>query len=152
MESLSHCIYASAAAPGLGRDELDCILAQSRNGNARLGITGMLLCVDGSFFQVLEGERGAVDGLFRRISADRRHSKVTEIIREPIEKRVFGDWTMGYSRLTVAEARRIDGLNDFFEGASCFSELGAGRAKKLLAAFAAGRWRTLLDVPARSAA
>jgi hypothetical protein len=105
MESLIHCIYANAAARDLGRDELDSILAQSRKGNARLGITGMLLCVDGSFFQVLEGERGAVNG-----------------------------------------------LNDFFEGASCFSELDAGRAKKLLAAFAAGRWRSLVDAPMPAAA
>lgn len=139
-KSLIHCIYASAEARRLGQDDLDLILQQSRRNNARLGITGILLYAEGSFFQVLGGPADAVDMLYQTIAADPRHCKVTQIIREPIAGRVFQDWTMGYSGLTKAELRSIDGLNDFFDDATCFTELDPGRAKRLLKAFIAGRW------------
>jgi len=151
-ESLIHIIYASAESRSLSQDDLDLILRQSRRNNARLGITGILLYAEGSFFQVLGGPAEAVDTLYETIAADPRHCKVTQIIREPIARRVFQDWTMGYSRLTKAELRDIDGLNDFFADATCFTELDPGRAKKLLKAFIAGRWHERIVHPLPSAA
>jgi hypothetical protein len=76
-----------------------------------------------------------------KLRQDKRHSHVTTIIREPIAKRSFTGWTMGFSSVSPEKLRRVPGLNDFFEGHSCLTELDAGRAKKLLAAFAEGRWR-----------
>jgi hypothetical protein len=48
---------------------------------------------------------------------------------------------MGFSSASLEKLRRVPGLNDFFKDHSCLTELDAGRAKKLLAAFAEGRWR-----------
>jgi hypothetical protein len=62
-------------------------------------------------------------------------------IRELIAERDFADWTMGFASVSPEKLRKIPGLNDFFRDGSCFSELDPGRAKKLLAAFAEGRWR-----------
>jgi hypothetical protein len=56
-------------------------------------------------------------------------------------KRSFEEWTMGFSSTSPEKLRRVPGLNDFFQTGSCFTELDANRAKKLLAAFAEGRWR-----------
>ena len=151
-ESLIHIIYASAESRSLSQDDLDLILRQSRRNNARLGITGILLYAEGSFFQVLGGAPEAVDTLYKTIAADPRHCKVTQIIREPIARRVFQDWTMGYSSLTKAELRNIDGLNDFFDAATCFTELDPGRAKRLLNAFIAGRWHERVVHPLPNAA
>jgi hypothetical protein len=103
-----------------------------------------LLHSDGNFFQVLEGEPAIVDKLYRKLHLDPRHHQITQIIREPIPKRYFADWSMGFSDVTTQELATIDGLNDFFAGGSCFTQLGAGRGKKLLAAFANGRWRTAI--------
>lgn len=144
MESLIHCIYASAAKRAFGKAELADLLERARTNNARLNVTGMLLYAEGSFFQVLEGDEATVDGLLAKIAADKSHEKVSLIVREPIAKRVFGEWTMGFSRMTREDIESIDGLNDFFGGASCLAQIDSGRAMKLLRCFAKGRWRSRL--------
>jgi hypothetical protein len=72
---------------------------------------------------------------------DKRHSHLTLIIREPIPERQFAEWTMGFSSVSADKLRKVPGLNDFFRKGSSFTELDAGRAKKLLSAFVEGRWR-----------
>jgi hypothetical protein len=140
MNGLIHCIYASAATVEFAEHQIPLLLEQSRAANASRGITGMLLYMEGSFFQVLEGHCEAVDDVYKMISADSRHKNVSLIIREPIVGRRFGEWTMGFATVGRLEAGEIVGQNDFFTQASCFEGLGAGRAKKLLAAFRRGRW------------
>ena len=48
---------------------------------------------------------------------------------------------MGFAHPTPHELAELNGRNDFFGDAMCFRELDDGRAKRLLAAFAEGRWR-----------
>jgi hypothetical protein len=141
--SLEHIIYASVATQHFGSSELAELLQKSRTSNERVALTGMLLHCDsdGSFFQVLEGEPAALDQLFQKILMDKRHSHVTLIIREPIAKRSFAEWSMGFSGVSQAQLRKIPGLNDFFRKGSSFTELDAGRAKNLLIAFSEGYWR-----------
>jgi len=145
MPSLIHLIYASAASYPLSDEELTTLLNKSRIYNASVGITGILLHAEGSFFQVLEGEPAAVENLFERISRDERHSGLTIIIREPIAKRAFGEWTMGFSDIRSEELTEITGANDLFGQATYFSKIDPGRAKKLLEAFTQGRWRSRLS-------
>lgn len=144
MPELVHLIYSSAAAHPFGRDDLTQLLTKARFKNDKLGVTGMLLYAEGSFFQVLEGSPDTVDALFDTIKNDERHSKVTVIIREPIAKRAFSNWTMGYADITPGETGELVGENDFFSSGQSFSKLDEGRAKKLLAAFKQGRWRSRL--------
>jgi Sensors of blue-light using FAD len=144
MSSLIHVIYASAAGAGFDESDLDEILRRARTANEAVAVTGMLLYSQGSFFQVLEGEADAVDKVYARILRDARHTRVAVIIREAIARRSFAEWTMGYADIAPAEVADIAGLNDFFGPGSCFEGLDDGRAKKLLAAFADGRWRVRL--------
>jgi hypothetical protein len=143
MPFLEHLVYASVATQDFEASQLAELLQKARSANERASLTGMLLHVDsdGSFFQVLEGEPQAIDQLFAKLLLDNRHSHLTTIIREPIMKRSFEEWTMGFSSTSPEKLRRVPGLNDFFQTGSCFTELDANRAKKLLAAFAEGRWR-----------
>ena len=141
MPSLIHLIYASTATEAFENLELTALLQQSRANNERLSLTGMLLHSAGNFFQVLEGEPALVDQLSQKIILDKRHAQFTVIIREPIARRSFPTWSMGFSSVSPEELTAIAGLNDFFGKQSCFIQLDAGRAKKLLAAFAEGRWR-----------
>jgi Sensors of blue-light using FAD len=141
LKSLSHLIYASSADSTMGDAELRDILERARTVNSRLAITGILLHTEGSYFQVLEGEAEAIDSLYAKISHDKRHTNVVLIVREPIASRVFADWSMGFAQVTSKDVAGIIGANDFFGKNTCFQELSAGRAKKLLAAFADGRWR-----------
>jgi Sensors of blue-light using FAD len=142
VRNLIHCIYASAATYDLSCAELGKLLAVSRENNKRLGITGLLLYVEGNFFQVLEGERLAVESAFEEIERDPRHTHVTLIISEPISHRVFHDWSMGFSSLSHKKLAQIGGARNFFACRSAVSALQNGRARKLLLAFCEGRWRT----------
>jgi hypothetical protein len=143
--ALFHCIYCSASARvELTREELDALLTSCRENNAKVGLTGMLLYQNRSFFQVLEGDLEAVVSLFEKISKDKRHLRVTKIISEQIEERAFGDWTMGFPKVSSKELAGIPGLNDFFTRGESYMKLGMGRAKTLLEAFKEGRWRAAL--------
>ena len=144
MKDLIHIIYASAATEEISKAELLRLLKKSREHNANSGITGMLLHVEGSFFQVLEGEANKVEALFNRIEKDLRHAKITVIIREPIVARAFPEWSMGFTDATPKQLEEIEGLNDFFEQGSCLADVDTGRAKKILNAFSKGHWRSKL--------
>jgi predicted nucleic acid-binding Zn ribbon protein len=138
---LIHCIYCSAATDeALGHELLEEILKQSQSNNKKAGITGMLLFDSGTFFQVLEGDKSKVEKLYSKIRKDPRHERVRKLIAEPIEERAFGEWSMGYPRITNKELREIPGLNDFFSEGNSFLELEEGRAKTLLRAFQQGKW------------
>jgi hypothetical protein len=90
---------------------------------------------------VLEGEAETVDAVYTKIQHDPLHTRVTQIINEPIAERDFSEWTMGFSVLDRLDAGKLIGENDFFTATSCVAQIGAGRAKKLLSAFRDGRWR-----------
>lgn len=144
MPELIHLIYSSMAVRPFSQEELTRLLTNARFKNDKLGVTGMLLYAEGSFFQVLEGGPDVLDALLATIKNDKRHDKVTVIIREPIARRTFANWTMGYADITPGEAGELAGANDFFSSGHSFAGLQQGRAKKLLAAFKQGRWRSRL--------
>ncbi len=141
MENLIHIIYASRAAVPFTENELQELLALSRSNNAAIDVTGMLLHCEGSFFQVLEGEEAVVNALYAKIGRDPRHDEVVKVISESINERAFDEWSMGYARASRAELKEIEGLNDFFLGGACLTEIDLGRSRKLLQAFAKGQWR-----------
>jgi len=142
---LVHCIYSSASAKtDFTTSELNILLDECREQNAKAEVTGMLLYFERTFFQVLEGDRTVVEALFEKIGKDKRHDRVAKIILEPIEERDFAAWTMGYSKITTKELADIPGLNDFFARGNSYLELGEGRAKTLLGAFKEGKWRLSL--------
>ena len=144
MPSMIHIIYASVETESFAPAQLAKLLQQARAENERQELTGMLLYSDGNFFQVLEGEPEVVDALYAKLHHDKRHAQLTMIVREPIARRYFGDWSMGFTSVSSKELRGVEGLNDFFQDGSCFVGLDAGRGKKLLGAFADGRWRAKL--------
>ena len=144
MPQLVQLVYSSAAVRPFAPDEIEALLLKSAVNNSVLGVTGMLLYEEESFFQVLEGESGTVRRLFEMICKDSRHVQVTEIIFEPIAERSFSEWSMGYAPISPEDAARIVGGNDFFTTGHAFTRLDEGRAKKLLDAFRQGRWRTVL--------
>lgn len=148
---LIQCIYASAASRDFKTEELAELLQAARENNAKLGLTGMLLYAEGSFFQVLEGQADLVDALYAKIERDQRHAQVTLIIKEPIPKRYFDAWTMGFYRMSRAELAGMSGVNDFFGQDRTVVSVDAGRAKKLLLAFRDGRWRQKLTGARRTA-
>ena len=91
---LVRLLYASRAIDPASA-EIEQILAQSRQGNPGLGITGILCYGGGIFLQAIEGGRNAVSELYGHIQRDTRHKDVILLHYEEIEERRFGSWTMG---------------------------------------------------------
>ncbi len=123
------------------------MLGGARSKNRGLEISGMLLHVEGSFLQVIEGKESALDALFTTISADPRHGNIVTIIRESIPRRAFTDWRMGFADITRADIENTEGFTDFLENASAVRSFAPGRAQKLLTAFKDGRWRSKAPRP-----
>ena len=137
-------VYCSVAIRSFDTKDIIDLLTISRKNNEKFGITGMLLYIDETFFQVLEGNKDSLHNLYKKIECDERHTKVVKLIEEPIDKRTFSGWSMGYAKATRAELSTIPGLNDFFVCGSSFNDLEKGRAKILLEAFREGKWRRCL--------
>lgn len=87
--------YASRAAEWLSREDLREIARAAQTRNRKLGVTGLLLYVEGDFLQVLEGPASAVDRLYELIENDPRNKWVTRLSTERIIRRAFEDWSMG---------------------------------------------------------
>jgi hypothetical protein len=101
--ALIQVIYVSSATGELDEAELEKMLESSVRHNQAQGVTGMLLYAGGNFIQVLEGEEAAVDETMSRIEQDARHFQIMVLDRSPIEEREFGQWHMGFRRLSNAE-------------------------------------------------
>ncbi len=127
MTDLYRLVYTSRNHLEGGEDEQKAavagVLAVSKRNNARVGVTGALLFNSGSFAQVLEGSRAAVETTFERIQRDPRHSDVAVLQCEAVDHRAFPNWSMGFignsprgralwtevARLTDFDLSRLEG-------------------------------------------
>lgn len=136
--ALIHLIYVSTAPVPASAATLEEILAVSSRNNERDGVTGMLLYAGGTFMQVLEGEDEAVDATHQRIERDARHTGVILLERAPISERSFSRWSMGYRRISAAEAAAEPAYAPFFSEGFEASAIGAkpGAALAMLKHFA----------------
>lgn len=135
--------YTSIASHLMTHEELIALLKQAREENAKRGITGMLLYMEGCFFQVLEGERETLEALYVKIARDKRHHHVIKLIEEPIDVRGFAAWSMGYRHVTREELAQESGLTDFLDkDETGFQGMHSDRAMALINAFREGRWQT----------
>ena len=138
--TLIEVIYVSTATEKLFDWELRRILESAVRHNGDDEITGMLLYSQGSFMQVLEGEKAAVDAALARIVADPRHKNVQVIARAEIANRSFSRWSMGFHGITAADAVSWPGFAPFFQEGFNAESISSkpGVALEILKAFAKG--------------
>lgn len=96
-------LYVSSAVKHLSQNELDAILKKARHNNRQQDITGMLVYHDGSFVQILEGDKAKIDRLFQTIAQDKRHNHVTLLDETAVSSRSFSNWEMAFRQLTFTE-------------------------------------------------
>jgi hypothetical protein len=130
-------VYVSSAIKLFAQSELLGLLEKSRENNAKLGITGMLLYKDGNFMQVLEGEEIAVRVLYTKIGCDPRHRGMITILEGPLEERQFPNWSMGFFDLNSAAVLSTPGYSEFMNKPLTGEEYSSNPAlsKKLLMMF-----------------
>ena len=100
MQDLYRLIYLSHnKIPGDHENihkEIEQILTVSRKRNAASDITGALMFNRECFAQVLEGAHDHIQETFERIQCDPRHADVIVLDFDPVQKRGFSQWSMGY--------------------------------------------------------
>ncbi|MDP3802810.1 MAG: BLUF domain-containing protein [Phenylobacterium sp.] len=122
---LHRVIYASEAVGATGASTLSIaqILGVSERNNRRDHVTGCLMFHEGHILQALEGARGDLDRLMRRILTDPRHTGVRILSDMPVAARLLPE-PMGICGDPAALLERI--------GLPCISRLTAAEAEALL--------------------
>lgn len=107
--------YCSTATNALNTLQIGSILESSCRNNVTFSVTGVLFFGNHYFLQFLEGQRENVNVLYRRISADARHSDIQLLELKPIESRYFEEWSMKYIHfpLVLHKILQESGLNEF---------------------------------------
>lgn len=119
--ALLELIYTSLSRPQTVTDDVRDILASSERNNAAASITGLLLFDGERYIQILEGDAGDVEVLFKTILKDSRHQGVELLHKGPVAGRSFETWRMAYETLPKGL------LEDLAENMAVFSmELGDG--------------------------
>ncbi|MEM8867158.1 MAG: BLUF domain-containing protein [Verrucomicrobiota bacterium] len=93
---LYQIIYISAAVHSFAEHDLEELLRKTQIKNKERGITGIILYVEGNIIQIIEGEKTVVKALFTKIESDPRHRHVILMAKQPISKRDFPMFSMGF--------------------------------------------------------
>lgn len=133
-------VYASTAVKAFSPEELGVLLVRSRYHNAAVGITGMLLHVDGTFLQVLEGEAETVHRLFISLAADYRHHRILLLLMHEIAERNFPGASMGFFDAS-GRGTSLPG----YRTATGFADLVGDRTNivRVVSEFRSGRWKAI---------
>lgn len=107
---LTQLVYRSVASEPMPKSKLYKILVQARGNNKPAGVTGLLVFVDDTFLQVLEGEPQAVAKLLKTIAADPRHKDISVLYEAEVEQRTFPSWQMAYASPSASELATWAGL------------------------------------------
>ena len=78
-------------------EQLDAIREQSIELNQANGLTGLLLCSQEHFCQILQGQKSAVEDTMLRIARDSRHVEPIVLLRTDLAEALFPDWSMATS-------------------------------------------------------
>jgi len=106
-------LYVSVETHHHSREDLEALLKQSRDKNAKLGITGILIYYKKHFFQILEGEKDVIFELFRTIRKDNRHFSVILVWDQEVLERSFKDWSMAFVNLNEIDKSKLTNFSDF---------------------------------------
>lgn len=111
MDTLQAIVYVSSSAQPMTPSMLEALLIEARRLNLESGVTGVLLYCDGTFMQYFEGTPSAMQETYTRIRQSRQHSRITELMNEPIATRGFPDWQMGLAKPTKSELLALSTAN-----------------------------------------
>jgi len=88
--------------------ELKILLRQSQQNNTVSKLSGMLLYCEGTFVQVLEGDREHLHNTYVKIVGDPRHKGIIRLAGGEIAERIFPHWTMGFKTLSKDQFSEFD--------------------------------------------
>ncbi|NCV38941.1 MAG: BLUF domain-containing protein [Betaproteobacteria bacterium] len=108
---------------------------ESMRHNSDHSITGLLLYDQGSFCQVLEGEKKDLKNLYKKIEKDPRHFNVNLISEKDIDIREFSAWSMRFINLDFYDRDKIKGYQKDNGNLMDWNAINASLAKNILMQF-----------------
>jgi len=87
---LTTILYRSHLHDHVPIKTLEDMVAKANSKNKNFDVTGILLFDGLHFFQLLEGPRDAVQGIYQRICQDARHHNLVELMHDFAPERRFG--------------------------------------------------------------
>ncbi|WP_047814749.1 BLUF domain-containing protein [Rhodopirellula islandica] len=139
---LTELVYCSVATRDMSAEGLKSLLDQSRQKNARLSVTGILLYSDQTreFIQLIEGEQDTIEQLMQVITVDDRHTSVDVMYQGNIKTRSFDDWSMAFRKLDDVDPQLMEGATTFQVDSLPATMLNGrtSRARTLLATLSKG--------------
>lgn len=118
-------VYRSRPSAGLDGPAVARMLHRARKENRAAGISGVLVMGENEIIQWLEGPELAVRQLLAKIIADPRHHSVSVMESFPVQKRLFGNWSMLLAGEEVPEAAELH--RGIYLPANNIADLGADK-------------------------
>lgn len=92
---MKRLIYISRATQDFTAQQIEAIGEISVKNNQHNEITGVLLFIQGIFFQILEGKARDIDQVYAKILQDPRHDQILCLkAEECVQTRLFPEWSM----------------------------------------------------------
>ena len=107
---MEYIVYVSTAQRPLSEKELIDVLKVSRTNNKKYNVTGILLYCQGTFMQVLEGDKNNIDQIYKAIDLDPRHKNVIKLASGISSKRNFPDSSMAFASVNPETLQEIEGF------------------------------------------
>jgi len=92
--SLQAVVYVSSASSSQPDQQMGDLVAEWSQWCRRDGVTGLLLCRDGSIAGFLEGEPEPVARVYAAMRDDVRHSQFIELLNHTTDAREFDAWSV----------------------------------------------------------
>lgn len=105
--------YVSTANPNMDDSETKALLDLVTQKNNLLKVKGILLFLEGNFFQILEGKEKQIKELFETIKNDPRHHNIIKIFSHSIKDQSFEDYRSSFKAI-IPPNYKID-LQKFLE-------------------------------------
>ena len=106
-ERLYYLTYTSKMNQEMSEDELKKLVETSQFKNARSGITGLLISLNNTFIQYLEGEKENIEALYDTIKNDSRHKNIEIQFEGVLESRMFSKWHMSLETANQSTIERL---------------------------------------------
>lgn len=103
--------YVSNSTSKLNSAELKRLYVVTKQKNAASNISGILVYNNGNFLQIMEGSKDELFKLYEKISNDKRHHHLIELVNEPVSERLFEDYVTGFE--LIDSNKDIKQLEDY---------------------------------------
>ncbi|WP_299210841.1 BLUF domain-containing protein [uncultured Aquimarina sp.] len=118
----------------LDSEEIEELLIDTMTNNNKIGIGGILIYSNDTFFQIIEGYTKDIDRLFAKIELDKRHFNVFKIFDRKVSIKKFERFSFSYIR--VEDEKISNELMSFLEIGDNFGdethEMLVGKVKNLI--------------------